>query len=363
MSARRFERFNPGFDRRAFTTGLLGASLLGGCASFIDDIFSSCPAEPSGVDWIIDIAHPVFFGVEAAQGSPRPMTLYYPSAAASAGSLLQPCLQKWPVALFLHGMPPIQGRPASPWANAWTQLPQTVARAGYVVAVPDHNAQQIENDPAGAVAAAMADIDWVKNNWSGSASVDKRASSTVLAGHSYGALIAARAAAVHEVGALVSLSGPYIQDGVSLNALKQVSAPTFLMWGDDDSGVTNLFDDLDEGMIWANDLTQNRYAAVYEGEHFDYVDAALSGGARRGPCAHVGGAAADFAALFIAANIASLTRVGVDLRKPQVQLTPQQQTFANGHLQGLDQFAGPGCRMTLRWAVDGQTGGRQFGLP
>jgi pimeloyl-ACP methyl ester carboxylesterase len=356
------ERLSSSLNRRALTTGLLGASLLGGCSSFIEDVFSSCPTEPSEVDWIVDIAHPVFFGVEAASGSSRPLTIYYPSATRD-GALLQPCLQRWPIVLFLHGMPPREGRPTSPWASVWTDLPATIARSGYVVAVPSHNAQQIESDAAAAVAAAMADIEWVRNAWSGSATVDKRASSTVLAGHSYGALIAARAAAAHEVGALVSLSGPYILDGASRQALKEVRAPSFFMWGDDDSGITSQFDDLDQVNFWANELTQDRYAAVYDGEHFDYVDAIHTGGAPRGPCAHVGPAAADLAALFIAANIASLTRVGVDLRKPQAQLTMQQQAFAEGHLEGLDQFAGPGCRMTLRWAVGGESGGRQFGLP
>src|SRR5688500_5160571 len=362
MSTHRSNYFNHRLTRREIVTGLFGAALLGGCSSLIEDIFSSCPARPSGVGWIVDIAHPVFFGVEAAAGSPRPMTLYYPSATARDGALLESCPQKWPIVLFLHGMPPREGRPTSPWASVWTRLPQTIARCGYVVAVPSHNAQQIESDPAAAVAAAVADIEWVRSSWNGSAWVDKRATSTVLAGHSYGALIAARTAAAHEVGALVSLSGPYIQDGATKQALTQVTAPSFFMWGGDDT-VSNQFDDLHEVMFWSNQLTQNRYAAVYEGEHFDYVDAVHTEGASRGPCAHVGAASADLAALFIASNIASLTPVGIDLRKPQVALTAEQQGFADGHPQGLDQFAGPGCRMTLSWVVGGETGGRQFGLP
>lgn len=362
MSAGRSKSFEHRLNRRAIAAGLFGAPLLGGCSSFIEDLFSSCPDQPSGVDWIVDVAHPVFFGAEAAAGSPRPMTIYYPSASPRAGALLQPCLQKWPIVLFLHGMPPIQGRPTSPWASVWTRLPQTIARCGYVVAVPSHNAQEIESNPAATISAAMADIEWVRSSWGGSPWVDKRANSTTLAGHSYGALIAAHTAAQHEVGALVSLSGPYIQDGASKQALKQVTAPSFFMWGGGDAS-TSLFGNLDEVGFWANQLTQTRYAAVYEGEHFDYVDAVHTGGAERGPCAHIGAVCADLAALFIASNIASLTRVGVGLHEPQVTLTPQQQLFAEGHLQGFDQFTGPGCRMTLRWVAHGETGGRQFGLP
>ena len=346
-------------NRRSFLTALGAAPFVGGCRSFVDDVLSNCPT-PSNVDWIVDVAHPVFFGVEEAAGAPRAMRVFFPSVRD--GTLLEPCLQSWPIVLFLHGMPP-RGVSNSTWASAWTHLPATIARCGYIVGVPSHDAQQIESDPAATAAAAIADIEWLRSGWTGSRWIDKRPTSTVVAGHSYGALIAARTAAAHEVGALVSLSGPYIQDGVSRQALRRVTAPCFFMWGDDENGQTNQQDDLDQAMFWSNELEQNRYAAVYHGEHFDYVDAVHTGGAPRGPCAHVDAASADLAALFVAANIASLTAVGVDLRKPQATLSPQQQVFAQDHLVGLDQFTGPRCRMTLRWIVDGQTGARQFGLP
>ena len=342
-------------NRRSFLAALGAAPFVGGCRGFVDDVFSDC-STPSSVDWIVDIAHPVLFGVEEAAGAPRPMRIFFPSVGD--GTLLEPCLQSWPIVLFLHGMPP-RGVSNSTWASVWTHLPATIARCGYVVAVPSHTAQQIESDPA----ATVADIEWLRSGWTGSRWIDKRPTSTVGAGHSYGALIAARTAAAHEVGALVSLSGPYIQDGVSRQALRQVTVPCFFMWGDDKTGQTNGRDDLDQAMFWTDQLEQNRYAAVYQGEHFDYVDAANTGGAPRGPCAQVGAACADLAALFVAANIASLTAVGVDLRKPSATLTPPQQVLAQDHLMGLDQFTGPGCHMTLRWVVDGQTGARQFGLP
>ena len=342
-------------NRRSFLAALGAAPFVGGCRGFVDDVFSDC-STPSSVDWIVDIAHPVLFGVEEAAGAPRPMRIFFPSVGD--GTLLEPCLQSWPIVLFLHGMPP-RGVSNSTWASVWTHLPATIARCGYVVAVPSHTAQQIESDPA----ATVADIEWLRSGWTGSRWIDKRPTSTVVAGHSYGALIAARTAAAHEVGALVSLSGPYIQDGVSRQALRQVTVPCFFMWGDDKTGQTNGRDDLDQAMFWTDQLEQNRYAAVYQGEHFDYVDAANTGGAPRGPCAQVGAACADLAALFVAANIASLTAVGVDLRKPSATLTPPQQVLAQDHLMGLDQFTGPGCHMTLRWVVDGQTGARQFGLP
>jgi pimeloyl-ACP methyl ester carboxylesterase len=351
----------PGLQRRSVTAGLLGLPLLAGCAR-LPGVPRECNGPQEGIDWIVDAVHPVFVGTEAAVGSPRPMTIYFPTASRHNATLLRPCLQGWPVMLFLHGMPPRQGATPSPWASVWNQLPATVARCGYVVGVPAHNAQQFEGDPAGAVAAALADVEWLRSGWAGSPWVDRRPATTTLAGHSYGALIAALVASRHEVGALVSLSGPYTVNGVAKQALRQVRAPSFFMWGSDRFS-SSQFDDLHQAGFWRTQLSQPRYAAVYEGEHFDYIPAAQTGTADRGPCAGVGGASADLAALFVAAHVASLTQVGIDLRKPQVTLTPAQQPFAQGHLQGLDQFSGPGCRMTLEWVVGAQTGGRQFGLP
>jgi len=228
--------------------------------------------------------------------------------------------------------------------------------------VPAHNAQQFEGDPAGAVAGALADIEWLRSGWAGSPWIDRRPATTTLAGHSYGALIAALVASRHEVGALVSLLGPYTINALAQQALRRVKAPSFFMWGSGQFS-SSQFDDLHQAGFWRTQLSQPRYAGAYDGEHFDYVAAAQAGTAARGPCAGVGGASADLVALFVAAHVASLTRVGIDLRKPQVTLTPAQQPFAQGHLQGLDQFSGPGCRMTLEWVVGAQTGGRQLGLP
>jgi pimeloyl-ACP methyl ester carboxylesterase len=354
-------------SRRLVLSALALAPALAGCESLIEDVFDSCPDDPAdsgGIGWIPDVAHPVFFGVRdltPADGAPRNLSIYYPAATFRAPPVLRLCIARWPVVLFLHGMPPIQGRPTSPWRRAWHRLPGIIARCGYVVVVPDHNPQLIESDPGRAVADAMADIEWVRHQWSDAEWVDKRPTSTVIAGHSYGALIAARFAAAHQVGALVSLSGPYGLDGRSRAALQAVTAPSFFMWGKGFGPPPTESEDLDEQGFWSH-LTQDRYAAVFQGEHFDYVEASDAGGAPRGPCAHIGGAAGDLAALFIAANIASLTRVGVDLRKPQVQLTPQQEIYAGGHLNNLDLF-GPECKMTLRWKVGGATGGRQFGMP
>jgi hypothetical protein len=344
-------------------SALAAAPALSGCRELIEDVLETCPDDvgTSPVGWIPDIAHPVFAGIQdltPAQGAPRNMLVYYPASGPLEAPILKQCAVRWPVVLFLHGMPPMQYSGA-PWYRAWVSLPVTLARSGYVVIVPDHNAQLIENGPAIPVADAMRDIEFIRTTWADSEWVDKRPTSTVVAGHSDGAALATHLATMHEVGALACWSGNFILEGEALAALRQVTKPTFLMWG---KGAHTQFEDLDQAHTW-DGLTQAKYAAVFEGEHFDYVSAA-AGGSPRGPCPDIGGMAGDLTALFVASNIFSLTQVGVDLRAAPVTLTPQQQAYADGHLATLGGgFTARGCRLDLRWNVGGATGTRSFGLP
>lgn len=361
-SGRHYASISAGLSRRGVLGALAAAPALGGCQDLIEDVFDNCPdgADTSVVDWIPDIAHPVFAGVQdltPAQGAPRNMLVYHPASGPLEAPILKQCAARWPVVLFLHGMPPTGFSGA--WYRQWVSLPVTLARSGYVVVVPDHDARLIENGPDIPVANAMADIDFIRNTWADAEWVDKRPTSTAVVGHSYGASIAAHLAATHEVGALACWSGNFILEGSALAALRRVTKPSFLMWG---KGNNNPHEDLDQVDNW-DGLTQDKYAAVYEGEHFDYVSPA-AGGTPRGPCPDIGGMAGDLTALFVASNIFSLTQVGVDLRAAPVTLTPQQQAFADGHLATLSSgFTARGCRLDMRWNVGGATGTRSFGLP
>lgn len=373
--SRHFASYAGRLSRRGLLGALIAAPALGGCRELIEDVIDSCPdgADMSVVDWIPDVAHPVFAGMQALtpmQGAPRNMLIYYPSAGVVEAPILKQCAVRWPVVLFLHGMPPAGF--SGEYYRKWHRLPISLARSGYVVVAPEHNARLIEDGPEVPVADAMADIDFVRNTWADSEWVDKRPTSTVIAGHSYGALIGAHVASTNEVGAFVSLGGPYHQDGRALAALRRVTAPSFLMWCNGGGPPPTEGEDLDlppggsptgTPGVWLG-LAPDKYAAVYEGEHFDYLDAADGGTAPRGPCPDIGGMAADLATLFVASNIFSLTKVGVDLRVAPVTLTAEQQAFADGHLATLGTgFTGRGCRLDMRWNVGGATGARSFGLP
>jgi pimeloyl-ACP methyl ester carboxylesterase len=345
-------------------------TLLPGCTDLVESVADSCPSDPAesgGVTWIPDVAQPVFWGVQnltASGGAPRDMQIYYPThhGFTDAPPILKLCVTRWPVVLFLHGQPP-SAIPVSGWYRKWSQIASNLARCGYVVVVPSHNAL-LPQDSSG-VAAAMADIAFARNGWAESKWVDKRATSTAVAGHSFGALLGARIVAAHpEIGAFVSLGGGHLQLLDVTTVLQSITTPSFFMWANGSEGSLN-FENLDGNPKIFDPLTQPKYAAVYQGEHFDYLRAADTGGALRGPCTKIGGVAADLAALFISANVpvsASRTKVPVELRKPLVDLTFEQEFFAGAHLQSLEAaMADPTCRVDMRWNVNGVTGNRRIG--
>jgi pimeloyl-ACP methyl ester carboxylesterase len=335
------------------------------------------PPSVSGVDWIPDVAHPVAWGEEhltAADGAPRTLSVYYPSPRfLPPRPMLRSCLGRWPVVLFLHGQPP-DG--LSPTANAnyhraWWRVPVGLARSGYVVVVPRHRAILPQRDESPAmVAEAMRDIEWVRTQWHEASWVAQGLGSTAVAGHSFGALLAARIAAAHpEIAAFVSLGGGFHQLIDAEDLLHAVRAPSFFMFSTDGGNIFESFlsferidnDPSPAKNLWP-ELSQDKYAATYDGAHFDYLEPDMSGSAPRSGCSLIGGVAADLAALFVASNVQSLTQVPVDLHKPTPSLTEAQQALAIQHLTSIDRISpDPPCRVDLKWRVGDEEGMRTLG--
>ena len=360
------QTFDPTRRKLVATLSLAPAlTLLPACntvSPLLGGACSSPPADSDGVTWMPDVGHPVFFGVHditPADGAPRPMLIYYPAADFRAPPVLTPCVGRFPLVMFLHGYPP-STIPQAGYYRRWWQIPSALARCGYVVAVPDLTYPPFYVPSDADVAAVMSDADWVRNHWSGAGSLDQRLTSTAVAGHSDGAMLSAAVAAAHpEIAALVSLGGPYSQQVVNEALPPRVACPSFFMTdnvGDSES--------IDTGTnsIWGR-LKQPRYKAVYSGQHFDYLPATDSGTAPRGPCPHIGAVAADLVALFISANMSSLTQVPVDLSVPPIHRTPQQDTYAGGLFDSFDKINHyPGCRVSLQWRLNDLSGSRQIGL-
>lgn len=351
------------------------AMLLAGCSEdLIEAVVGSCPTDPAesgGISWAPDVGRPVLAGFEdvgAVQGAPRPMRIFYPTftgattspgwpPAVVAAPILKMCLIRWPVVLFLHGQPPA-GVPVADYHKLWTRIPAVLARSGYVVAVPSHNPGIPVPDT---IAAARADLQWVRTDWQHAEWVNQQPGSAAVAGHSFGALLASQVAAEDdEIGALMSFSGGFLELSDAVAPLRDANIPMFFMWAEGGLGTGLIYENLDDQGIF-DSLAGPKHAAVFLGEHFDYLPDGNTG-PLRGPCPHIGAAAADLAALFLSRYVRvplSVTTVPADLQPPEVQLTDEQQLFARGHLTGLSDAAGePACRIRLRWDADGQTGAK-----
>ena len=103
-----------------------------------------------------------------------------------------------------------------------------------------------------------------------------------------------------------------------------------------------------------------------DGEHWDYLadGSTTCGSFWRGPCSLVRWLAADFLTTFLSHYMAperwwSLEgTIPHSLIPPPLDLTPQQEFYVGGHLQGLGRIgATPGCSVTHTWRLPLGNGG------
>lgn len=362
------------FLHAALAAGALPAALsLSGCKSLVDVLDQACPEDPSesgGVDWTPDVLHPVtssFRDLGAADGAPLPMRVHYPSHAFNDDrDILKLCLDRWPLVLFLHGLSPSPPCPAGNPANflRWRSIPALLAKSGYVVAMPEYGATvPAAGDPL--IGRMLGAIDWLRNDWADARWVDKRISSTAVAGHSFGALLAARLAQARPaIGAYIGLGGSFNQlnqDAIPL--LQSLELPSFFMWSN--NGDLAPFEDLDQGGFW-DAVPAPKHAAVHSGGHFDYVPAAASCSDPRGECGTIETAVAELIALFLGRYMPQARAhadIPLNLVPPAVLLTPNQQFYGGPRFPGLDAMKDErACKgITLRWVEGSQKGTRKLG--
>jgi len=362
------------FLQTALAVGTLPAALsLSGCESLIDVLGDACPEDPAesgGIDWTPDVLHPVSWASSeptAADGAPQKMRIYYPSYAFNdSGRILKLCLDRWPLVLFLHGLPPSPPCPSSNPANylRWRSIPILLAKSGYVVAVPDYSATVPAADSA-LIDSMLAVIDWLRTDWQEARWVDKRAESVAVAGHSFGALLAARLAQRRPgMGAYIGLGGSFNQLSADAHAvLQSLHLPSLFMWSNNHELAP--FEDLDQDGFW-NDIPGPKYALIHSGGHYDYVPRASTCSDPRGECPSIEPVAAELIALFLAQSMPqarSTTPMRIDLTPPVVPLTPKQQFYGGGHFPGLDAMKSDRlCKgVTLRWKWSVFEGSRTLG--
>ena len=364
-----------GIDRRRFlgscATALPALSLTG-CAELIDAIIGSCPEntnDSGDINWTPSVLHPVFAGfqdVELVGGAPGFVRIWYPvyNILRNPPPILKMCVARWPVVLFLHGRQPNEcGDPLTNYHQRWSVIPRTLARSGYVVIVPSYDA--VDPGAPDQPTWPLDLIDWVRTSWQNERWVDKRPEMTAIVGHSWGAVLGARLAALRSsISAYVSLGGTFLELSTPGPVLQSIARPSLFMFIK-----PSISEDLDAGGLW-NSVAAPKYRAVYPGEHFDYLADLPECDERRGTCARIPRAAADLVALFLQRYTPvplAIANIPVDLNPAPVSQTPRQEDFATDHLTGdgrlagLDAFASDrSCRIDLAWE-DGTAGSRTIG--
>jgi Chlorophyllase len=323
------------------------------------------PADSAGVDWTPDILHPVFWGFQelgTAEGAPGTLRVYYPSADGSPQNarILKLCLVRYPVVMFLHGQPPCLSDPT--YFRRWTRLPMVLARSGYVVVVPKHDAALPEGPQSPAIDFALAVLNWVRTQWEHSRWVDQDPTATAIAGHSLGALLAARVrAADPRIGSYASFGAGWTEITGFASLLQSIDVPSFFWWGTQAAGAENM----DVGGLWQMVGSQRKSKAIYDGKHFDYLPDIPGCSFERGSCSLIEALSAELVALFFQRHVPvklSHAPIPPNLVPPAVTLTPTQQFFAGSHLSAIEAIrTRQGCSVDLHWEEPDETGSRHLG--
>jgi pimeloyl-ACP methyl ester carboxylesterase len=354
-------------SRRQYLRAMLAAGalspsllLLAGCGS--TQLCPDDPAESGGVDWTPDILHPMFWGfqdLDVASGAPGSLRIYYPTYEGTPQNalILKLCLIRFPVVLFMHGQPPC---PDPNYFKRWQILGTVLARSGYVVVMPKHNASTpVAGSPD--IGVGLAALDFVRNAWEHRNWVDSDVTATTVVGHSFGALLAAR---IHQarptIGAYVGLSGVWTEVTDTIPLLQSIQVPAFFSWATLAGPVSESMN----GGLWQA-VPGPKWAAFFPGLHFDYISPFAGCSFQRGSCDLIELVMAELVALFVSRQVpvkTSRAPIPGSLIPPAVTLTPKQAFFAGAHLNGIGLIESrQDCGIDLRWEDPLDTGSRHLG--
>ncbi|MGN9808194.1 PASTA domain-containing protein [Micromonospora sp. BQ11] len=311
------------------------------------------PPADCAIGWQPSALAPVFYGYRdhtPAQGAPTRVRVFYPSIAGTPhnAAMLTGC-GRYPLIVFAHG----HCDSDMDHFQRWHRMPAHLARAGYVVAVPELPGIEIHPVQATTTQQVLAGtLTWMRNGWPDRDRL-LPAPATGLAGHSYGALHVGILATRVPVAAVASLSGVWNdwQPGYGTKPIFQGTVPRFLAWGTIE-GDGRLGDP-----DW-NAIARPKHRAVFaEAEHYDYLpyNQQLPCRPVAGPCPHVGMATDDLLTMFFGNYLPPELwpdlpgRIPDNLVPPPLNLTPEQRFYAGGgYLTGLSTFnASSSCAVTI----------------
>lgn len=321
------------------------------------------PDEPrpnaSPIGWQPSVLAPVFFGTRdygSDDGLPTRSRVYFPSldGAVSRAPILEGC-GRYPLIIFCHGM---CIKDQHEHFQKWHELPATLARSGYVVAVADlgrfdtHPAQE----PNILLEQVVAITNWLYEGWTHREVLLPRPALGVV-GHSFGALLGARVALAVEARAYASLSGDWENWHIGNDVphpLPILRVPKFFCWGDMEMG-----DLIRMEREWAADTKPRHKVVFHGGDHFDYLPPRRTMCGPQTDCAPlITMLAADLVTLFFSKYLPPERwphlpgLIADSLVPPALSLTFEQEFYAGSHLQAFSRLGrSPDCAVTIEAAT------------
>ena len=316
-------------------------------------------------DIIPSVATPVFYGYQyfgTDQGAPLAMNVFYPSKDGSPqnATFYQGC-GDYPLILFIHGN--------GTSYRSWIDLPATLARAGFIVSVPDVD----PNLPSQIDVSLFKVFSFIHLN----SPFAKYLSPTFgLCGHSYGGAAALQVAANFGASAFAGLSGAYSGwPGFTAGPIfSQLSCPSLIVWGtaelEDAGGAFNTFDlsRTSDLKLWDTINRPKHLLTVNKGHHFDYVPPGSTdlnpGLIPRGPCLKTPLITTDFVVSFFSKYIGraktnTAQAIPDNLIPPAFPLTFKQAFYDGSFLSAFSNFKfnqsqqeGSSCWFTQHWETN-----------
>jgi hypothetical protein len=331
--------------------------------------------DESGCDlgWQLSVMAPVFYGFTdygPPDGLPEKLRVFYPSIERSPqdAPILAGC-GRYPLVIFLHGSCSEENHYLK-----WDLVPMELARSGYVVAVPDFSNEPPFSGLDNPDVAKMEQIvHWVRQSWPNAGNL-MPAPMTAVVGHSWGALLGASLAVVLQaqgsVSAYAGLSGGWLEwPSLPPRPLSRLDMAAMFMWG---TGSSDIFARLEGGadLIWQETPGATHKVVFRGGEHWDYLRQGTTTCADfNGPCTLMRSLAADFLTTFLSHYMPPQkwlllnATIPHSLIPPPLNLTPEQEFFAGGHLAGFAEIGSSEiCSFTHTWRLP-PFGGGSITLP
>jgi len=312
---------------------------------------------PCPIDWQPTALEPVFYGFRdygSVDGAPGPCRVFFPSIDGSPqnAEILEGC-GTYPLILFAHGQCIME----VDHYKKWFVLPATLARAGYVVVVPQIPQADVPLQNTKGLTLIGKTIEWVRKCWRHRDVVHP---STGIAGHSYGGKLAARYTAQNDISAYASISGSSGTGG-KVEPPRDPDIATYFCWGEGESTLESA--SAISQQEW-DTIPKPKHRAIFEDAyHWDYLppNQTVCEG-NRGDCGVTHWINNDLVTLFFARyltgnNPSPNSDIPPSLVPPSLELTPQQEFYAGGHLQSTSLIENdPDCRVALTWDVDTESG-------